>query len=49
MTLTTIFAIAFTNGGLATWTLSEMIPFVLPDIIGNFTLPKLMAIIAFYK
>ena len=50
--LITIFAVlgvGFTNGGLAVWTLNEMLPFELPAILGNLAMPHLIAIIAIYK
>lgn len=49
MTLSIIFAVGFTNGGIAVWTLREMIPIALPEIIGNLTVPNIMAAVALYK
>jgi hypothetical protein len=49
MTLTIIFSVAFTNGGIAVWTLSEILPFALPPMIGALNISKIMGGIAIYK
>ena len=44
-----IYGVGFTNGGLAVWTLNEMLPFALPELIGSITVPNIVAVMAFYK
>lgn len=45
-----IFSIALTDGGLAVWTIQEFFPtYALPELIGNLTMPKVVAIVAVYK
>ena len=49
ITLSMIYGVGFTNGGLAVWTLNEMLPFALPELIGSITVPNIVAVMAFYK
>lgn len=53
ITLSMILGVGITDGGLAVWTLSEMLPFALPEAIavyiGSIRIPNFVAAMAFYK
>jgi hypothetical protein len=49
ITLTVIFSVGFTNGGIAVWTLNEILPFALPEFLGKLTMPMIIAGTALYK
>jgi hypothetical protein len=49
LTLSGLLAVAVTNGGIAVWTLQEMLPYTLPEYIGGITLPMFFAVMALYK
>ena len=38
LTLSIMYTVAFTNGGFADWTLNQMLPFTLPEIVGSLTI-----------
>ena len=49
MTLSIILGVGITNGGLAVWTMNEILPFALPGFLGQLTVPAILAITAPYK
>lgn len=50
ITLTMILAVGITNGGLAVWTLADMLPFInWPSAVAGITIPNFVAAMAFYN
>jgi hypothetical protein len=49
LTLLIVFACGVTNGGLAVWTLEELLPFAVPGFFSKLTLPQITSFLAFYK
>ena len=47
--LAIVLSIGITNGGIVVWTLSEMLPFALPEFLGNLTMLNIVAIFAVYN